>query len=98
MKLEEIFSGWANLIKDRFDKLDPSIKLQAEERLAHCNRCYMRTNNRCDPDKVGINLTTNIPTKGCGCYLSAKCLSPCSKCPLDIWGKMEECKDKEDDV
>ena len=51
----------------------------------------MRTGNICDSDKVGLNIQTNIKTKGCGCNLSAKTLSPCSKCPLGIWDKMNEC-------
>jgi len=92
-KLKEIFDGWANVAKERFNTLDPAIKLEAEQRLEHCDRCYMRTNNKCDTSKVGVHLETGIKTKGCGCNLSAKSLSPCSKCPLGIWNKMKACDD-----
>lgn len=91
INLNDIFEGWANVVKDKFDALDPSLKEQATLRLEHCTKCYMRTGNICDSDKVGLNIQTNIKTKGCGCNLSAKTLSPCSKCPLGIWDKMNEC-------
>jgi len=94
INLKHIFDGWANVIKNKFDALDPAIKLEAEIRLQHCDKCYMRTNNKCDPDKVGKHVETDALTKGCGCNISAKALSPCTKCPLGIWNKMSICNDQ----
>ena len=34
---------------------------------------------------IGINEITKVETKGCGCNISAKTLSPESKCPLSKW-------------
>ena len=91
MNIKHIFEGWANVVKERFDALDPAIQEEAKLRLESCNNCYMRANNKCDPKKVGENLDTGILTKGCGCNLSAKVLSPCTKCPLAKWSKMKIC-------
>lgn len=93
INLKHIFDGWANVIKNKFDALDPAIKLEAEQRIKFCDSCYMRTNNTCDPKKIGLHLETNIPTKGCGCNIAAKTLSPCAKCPLAKWDKMSICEE-----
>lgn len=84
-KLNEIISGWANLIKDKINTLDPNIKRMAENRLLICNMCHMRVGNACSTKKIGINEITKLETKGCGCNISAKTLSPESKCPLSKW-------------
>jgi hypothetical protein len=84
-KLNEIINGWANVVKDRIGTLDPNIKQMAENRLLLCNVCHMRINNTCSPKNIGINEITKVETKGCGCNISAKTLSPESKCPLSKW-------------
>ena len=84
-KLNEIINGWANVVKDRIGTLDPKLKLMAENRLILCNSCDMRVNNTCSTKKVGINIITKKETNGCGCNISAKTLSPQSKCPLSKW-------------
>ena len=84
-KLNEIINGWANVVKDRIGTLDPNIKQMAESRLLLCNVCHMRINNTCSPKNTGINEITKVETKGCGCNISAKNLSPESKCPLSKW-------------
>ena len=88
-KLNEILSGWANVIIDKFNALDPSIKLQAEERFVLCNACHMREGNVCSTNKIGMHIETLEEKSGCGCFLSAKVLSPESECPLGLWKKME---------
>ncbi len=84
-KLNEIINGWANVVKDKIGTLDPKLKVIAENRLLLCNVCDMRVNNTCSTKKVGINIITKKETRGCGCNISAKTLSPESKCPLSKW-------------
>ena len=84
-KLNEIINGWANVVKDRIGTLDPKLKLMAANRLLICNSCDMRVNNTCSTKKVGINIITKKEKNGCGCNISAKTLSPDSKCPLSKW-------------
>lgn len=84
-KLNEILTGWANTVKDRFDMLDPEVKLISEERLNICNECPMRNGSICDPRRFGQNVKTGVLMRGCGCNLLAKTMSPSSKCPLDKW-------------
>ncbi len=84
-KLNEIINGWANVVKDKIGTLDPKLKVIAENRLILCNLCDMRVNNTCSTKKVGINIITKKEVNGCGCNISAKTLSPESKCPLSKW-------------
>ncbi|NBU82243.1 MAG: hypothetical protein EBS55_11410 [Flavobacteriaceae bacterium] len=84
-KLNEIINGWANVVKDKIGTLDPKLKLMAANRLLLCNSCHMRVENTCSTKKVGINEITKKETNGCGCNISAKTLSPESKCPLSKW-------------
>jgi hypothetical protein len=84
-KISEILTGWGHLIKDRFDALDPEIKALSEDRLQACNVCNLRTGTICDPRRVEPHLVTGNLTKGCGCNIAAKSLSPGSKCPLGKW-------------
>jgi hypothetical protein len=85
MNLNEIIDGWANVIKNHVGLLDPNIKQMAENRLILCNVCHMRQGNSCSRENVGINEITKKETNGCGCNISAKALSPESKCPLSKW-------------
>lgn len=85
LNVEHIITGWANVVKDKFNILDPATKNMAAERMQLCNMCYLRTGNTCDPSKGGMNLKTGKIEKGCGCNIAAKTLSPQSKCPLAKW-------------
>ena len=85
LNVEHIITGWANVVKDKFNVLDPATKGMAAERMQLCNMCYLRTGNTCDPKKGGMNLKTGKIEKGCGCNIAAKTLSPQSKCPLAKW-------------
>jgi hypothetical protein len=85
LNIEHIITGWANVVKDKFNILDPATKDMAAERMQLCNMCYLRTGNTCDPSKGGMNLKTGKIEKGCGCNIAAKTLSPQSKCPLAKW-------------
>ena len=85
LNIEHIITGWANVVKDKFNVLDPATKDMAAERMQLCNMCYLRTGNTCDPSKGGMNLKTGKIEKGCGCNIAAKTLSPQSKCPLAKW-------------
>ncbi len=84
-KLNEIINGWANVVKDKIGALDPKIKQLAENRRLLCNVCNMRIENTCSTKRVGMNKITKKLTPGCGCNISAKTLSPESKCPLSKW-------------
>ena len=81
-QIEQIITGWANVVKDRFNLLDPNVKALSESRLFSCDVCIMRTGNKCDPSKIGTHEKTGHATRGCGCNISAKTLSPRSVCPL----------------
>jgi hypothetical protein len=85
LNIEHIITGWANVVKDKFNILDPATKDMAAERMQLCNMCYLRTGNTCDPSKGGMSLKTGKIEKGCGCNIAAKTLSPQSKCPLAKW-------------
>jgi len=86
-QIGQILSGWANRIKDTFGVLDEETKAMSTARMLHCNTCYMRTGNTCDPRKSMKNSVTGEIAKGCGCNISAKSMSPGSRCPLDKWDK-----------
>jgi hypothetical protein len=85
LNIEHIITGWANVVKDKFNVLDPATKDMAAHRMQLCNMCYLRTANTCDPSKGGMNLITGKVEKGCGCNIAAKTMSPHSKCPLAKW-------------
>jgi hypothetical protein len=84
-KLNEILDGWGNLIKSNFGLLDEETRALAESRLLHCNKCSIRTDNTCDPNKMILNEKTNQMVSGCGCNIAAKTLSRASKCPAGKW-------------
>ena len=85
LKTDEIIEGWANNMKDKFHMLNPEVKSLAVLRMNLCNICNMRVNNWCSPLRTGTHIETGLPTKGCGCNLSAKTMSKKSKCPLGKW-------------
>jgi len=89
MAIINIITGWANLLRDRFDVLPDDLKQMAEERLIICNSCHMREQNTCMTNRTGINIETGKVRKGCGCNLSAKTLDPNSECPLAKWKKKQ---------
>ena len=84
-KINEILVGWANTVRDRFNALHPDVKEISEKRLNICNECPMRNGSICDPRRHGENVKTGLLTRGCGCNLLAKTMSPGSKCPLSKW-------------
>ena len=86
-QINQILSGWGNRIKDAFGVLDAETKELSRLRLLHCNSCYMRTSNTCDPRKSMTNNITGETVKGCGCNIAAKSMSPTSLCPLGKWDK-----------
>ena len=81
----EIIEGWANVIKDPFDAVDPVTKAVSKKRLMECNPCPLRQGNTCSPQIMGYHVITNERKSGCGCNISAKTLSPSSQCPLGKW-------------
>lgn len=84
-QVEQIFTGWANVVKDRFNILDDKTKALAEARMKICDDCTLRIGGTCSPKKTGKHVETGEITKGCGCGLAAKTLSPASHCPLAKW-------------
>lgn len=84
-KINEILEGWGNVMLDQFNAVDPVTKALAKKRMEICNECDMRVFNTCNPAKTGINIINKKPTRGCGCNISAKTLSPQSQCPLSKW-------------
>ncbi len=83
--MEQIFTGWGNLMKSHFMNLSPELKELGEMRLKLCNGCEMRNGGSCSTSKEGIHVVTGQKVRGCGCRLAAKALSPGSVCPLGKW-------------
>jgi len=86
-KLQEIFNGWGNYVRDEFNVLPPKVKIMAEMRLNLCHTCILRSGNKCNNNKTAIHIITGNAVTGCGCYLSAKALSTNihTKCPMGKW-------------
>lgn len=84
-KISEIVEGWANLVKDSFNLLDEETKSLARVRMLKCDVCPLRIHNTCSTSREGVNIKTGEKVSGCGCQLSAKTMSPQSKCPLGKW-------------
>lgn len=84
-QIQQIFTGWANVVKDKFNTLDEKTKTLGESRMKICDVCPLRVGGTCSPHKTGKHTITGVETKGCGCGLAAKTLSPDSHCPLSKW-------------
>lgn len=84
-QIEQILTGWGNLVKSHFVDLAPDLKAESEKRLNICNSCNMRNGGTCNPNQVGTHVITGQQVRGCGCRLAAKALSPGSVCPLGKW-------------
>jgi len=84
-QIREIIEGWANVIKDQFDAVDPVTKQVSKRRLELCNGCPFRQGNVCSPHIWGYDIISGDKKVGCGCNISAKTLSPSSRCPLNKW-------------
>jgi hypothetical protein len=84
-QVEQILTGWGNLIKSAFVDLDKDLKDLSSKRLIICDGCHMRNGGTCNPSMKGKHVVTGVETTGCGCRLSAKTLSPGSTCPLGKW-------------
>jgi len=84
-QFKEILEGWANVIKDNFNAVDPQTKELSKKRLIHCDSCSLRQGNICSPHIFGYHIETDERYSGCGCNISAKTLSRSSKCPLGKW-------------
>ena len=81
-KIREIIEGWANVVKDQFDAVDPQTKELSKKRLLSCDICNIRQGNNCSPHIFGYHEVTGYRVSGCGCNISAKSLSRNSECPL----------------
>jgi hypothetical protein len=84
-QIEEILTGWGNLVKSHFMELDSDLKAQSQSRLEICNGCDMRNWGTCSTQREGRHVVTGEMVRGCGCRLAAKALSPKSSCPLGKW-------------
>ena len=84
-QIREIIEGWANVIKDQFDAVDPVTKAISKKRLKLCNECALRQGNVCSHHIYGYDIISGERKGGCGCNISAKTLSPSSQCPLNKW-------------
>lgn len=84
-QIEQILTGWGNLVKSHFVELEPELKAEGQKRLEICNSCPMRINGTCSTSRQGRHVKTGVMMNGCGCRLAAKALSPGSECPLGKW-------------
>lgn len=86
MEIENILQGFKNLIFKN-DEVEP----EAERRLELCFNCPVRTEKRCDKNKLGPAVKDFIyrgeqrlegkEYRGCNCFIELKTRSS-SKCPL----------------
>jgi|TARA_B110000240_G_scaffold196454_1_gene248661 hypothetical protein len=83
--IDQIMTGWGNLVKSHFVDLEPELKKESERRLKICDGCDMRSGGTCSTNKETAHLKTGVMTRGCGCRLAAKALSPESECPVGKW-------------
>lgn len=84
-KIDQILTGWGNYVKSHFVELAPELKAEGQKRLEICDPCNMRDRGTCSTGRQGAHVVTGKLTKGCGCRLAAKALSPGSVCPLGKW-------------
>ena len=84
-KIKEIIEGWGNMFWQNFESMAPELQERYDTRLSVCHDCKIRTGFMCDPTKTGTNVETGKISRGCGCHLRAKAMSPSSKCPLGKW-------------
>ena len=84
-KISQIMEGWGNVIKDKFDLVDPEVKGLSEMRLLQCDPCPIRQGNTCSPSIYGYHIKTKKRVNGCGCNIAAKTLSVTSNCPIGKW-------------
>ena len=83
--IDQIMTGWGNLVKSHLVDLEPELKKESERRLKICDGCDMRSGGTCSTNKETAHLKTGVMTRGCGCRLAAKALSPESECPVGKW-------------
>ena len=48
-KVIEIIEGWANVMKDQFNAVEPGTKMLSKTRLLECDECEIRQGNSCSP-------------------------------------------------
>ena len=69
MKINDIATGWYNLVRKELGLLPSQLQKQSDTRLKICSECQYRNENRC---------------LKCTCFLKAKVVSD-SKCPINKW-------------
>tara|TARA_B100001287_G_scaffold272331_1_gene273871 strand:+ start:1046 stop:1426 length:381 start_codon:yes stop_codon:yes gene_type:complete len=84
-QIEQILTGWGNYIKSHFVSLAPELQAEGQRRLEICHSCAMRDRGTCSTQRQARHLKTGEMTRGCGCRLAAKALSPGSVCPIGKW-------------
>jgi len=84
-KILDIIGGWTNVVYDKIIGLPPEVREEVDRKLMICHRCPVRSGNRCDPAKSSSHMETRAQTRGCGCIITAKAMSPGSQCPLAKW-------------
>ena len=82
--IRQIGEGWTNSLLDKLNLLPANKKQVAEERLAICLTCPIRTQNICDPNKKGTS-RNNTSFEGCGCYIEKKVMCMDCDCPGSYW-------------
>jgi hypothetical protein len=82
--IRQIGEGWTNSLLNQLSLLSPAKKQVAEERLAICLTCPIRTNSICDPAKKGIS-PNGTTFEGCGCFIEKKTMCMDCECPGQYW-------------
>lgn len=85
INIHHIVEGWGNYVKDRLGLLDTETQLLASNRLTICDGCVIRSGSSCDPNKWERHWVSGELSRGCGCNIAAKTLSPSSQCPIGKW-------------
>lgn len=109
MNITNIITGWAKVLLDQLDLLNPEEKKNSVEKLVHChNNCPMLRGGFCSKRvkaKVVVDFMYDNGSKktirkegdyvkGCGCAVVAKSLTK-EQCPRGCWEKEFMIKFKE---
>lgn len=73
---QEIYEGFTNLIKSKFQMTSIELEEMSEKRTDICKQCVERDSVMDTCDK-------------CGCFLPAKTFSPSSECPIGNWKQIQ---------
>lgn len=91
INIKDVFTGWSNVLLDKFNLLDEDTKKKAVEKYeTYCKNCPINAKGMCSTSRTapavadvkieGVWVHAGEEVNGCGCPLIAKLKSD-SNCP-----------------